>query len=94
MFLNHFIKVFLLLLFTFIQCNAFAQDSVDTEKSLTSKYADKMINPDYKYNKSDNVKESLTTSYINSMRVGKWGASDPDWVNLDFAKTFFPDATT
>ena len=55
MYLNHFIKVFLFLIFTFIQCNAFAQDAVDTEKSLNDEYADKMRNPDYKYNKLDNV---------------------------------------
>ena len=47
---------------------------------------------EYKYNKLDDVKDSLTTEYIDSMRAGKWGASDPDWVNLDLAKTFFPDA--
>ena len=27
------------------------------------------------------------------MRSGKWGASDPAWVNLDLAKEFFPEAT-
>ena len=47
---------------------------------------------EYKYNKLDDVKDSLTTSYIDSMRAGKWGASDPDWVNLDLAKSFFQDA--
>ena len=92
--LNHFIKIFLFLVFTFIQCNAFAQDSVDVdaEKSLNDEYADKMRNPDYEYNKKDNKKESLTTKYINSLRTGKWGASDPDWVNLELAQTFFPEA--
>ena len=94
MFLNHFIKIFLFLVFSFLQCNAFAQDSVDVdaEKTLNDEYADKMRNPDYEYNKKDNKKESLTTKYINSLRTGKWGASDPDWVNLELAQTFFPEA--
>ena len=37
-------------------------------------------------------KESLTNKYINSLREGKWGASDPHWVNLKTAKEFFPNA--
>ncbi len=39
------------------------------------------------------IKKSLTSNYINSLRDGKWGASDPKWVNLDQAKEFFPNAT-
>ena len=87
----------------FIICSSFsfAEDSSDSERSLNDGYRDPITglpsperdkNPEYKYNKLDAVKESLTTSYINSMRAGKWGASDPGWVNLDLAKTFFPDA--
>ena len=38
-------------------------------------------------------KESLTNKYINSLRDGKWGASDPSWVKKDIAKKFFPNAT-
>ena len=37
--------------------------------------------------------ESLTNKYINSLRDGKWGASDPSWVKKDIAKKFFPNAT-
>ena len=37
--------------------------------------------------------ESLTNKYINSLREGKWGASDPSWVKKDKAKRFFPNAT-
>ena len=62
-------------------------------KSLNDEYADKLRNPEYKYNKLDGKDESLTTSYINSLRSGKWGASDPAWVNLELAQEFFPEAT-
>ncbi len=37
--------------------------------------------------------ESLTNKYINSLREGKWGASDPSWVKKDIAKKFFPKVT-
>ena len=37
--------------------------------------------------------ESLTNKYINSLREGKWGASDPSWVKKDIAKKFFPNVT-
>ena len=73
--------------------NSFGQESKDSENKGHAEYADKLRNPDYKYNKLDQKEESLTTSYINSLRSGKWGASDPAWVNLDLAKEFFPEAT-
>ena len=38
-------------------------------------------------------KESLTNKYINSLREGKWGASDPSWVKKNTAKKFFPNIT-
>tara|TARA_B100000686_G_scaffold78896_1_gene85020 strand:- start:2941 stop:5163 length:2223 start_codon:yes stop_codon:yes gene_type:complete len=60
---------------------------------LNDEYAEKMRNPEYNYNKLEGKDESLTTNYINSLRSGKWGASDPAWVNLDLAKDFFPEAT-
>ena len=42
-------------------------------------------------NESIGVKEeSLTNKYINSLREGKWGASDPSWVKKEVAKEFFP----
>ena len=36
---------------------------------------------------------SLTQKYIDSLREGKWGITDPDWVNLDMAKEFFPNTS-
>ena len=45
-------------------------------------------------NESIDVKEeSLTNKYINSLREGKWGASDPSWVKKEVAKEFFPKVT-
>ena len=45
-------------------------------------------------NESIEVKEeSLTNKYINSLREGKWGASDPSWVKKEVAKEFFPKVT-
>ena len=90
--INYYIKILFSLLLFLITFSIYAQDSIESEKSLNSEYADKMRNPDYKYNKLENKNESLTTKYLNSLRAGKWGASDPDWVNLDLAKTFFPKA--
>jgi len=84
------IQFFLFILFLYAS-NVLAQD--DSENMGHAEYADKLRNPDYKYNKLDKKEESLTTSYINSLRSGKWGASDPAWVNLDLAKEFFPEAT-
>ena len=40
-----------------------------------------------------NQEESLTNKYINSLREGKWGASEPSWVKIKQAKEFFPNAT-
>ena len=40
-----------------------------------------------------NQEESLTNKYINSLREGKWGASEPDWVTVKQAKEFFPKVT-
>ena len=40
-----------------------------------------------------NQEESLTNKYINSLREGKWGASEPDWVTVKQAKEFFPNVT-
>ena len=37
--------------------------------------------------------ESLTNKYINSLREGKWGASDPSWVKKNIAKKIFPNVT-
>ena len=85
--------IFFSILLFVITFNAFAQESIDSENKGHAEYADKLRNPDYKYNKLDKKEESLTTSYINSLRSGKWGASDPAWVNLDLAKEFFPEAT-
>ena len=65
MFIKHSIKILLSLLFLFINFSLFAQDSVESEKSLNSEYADKMRSPDYKYNKLENKNESLTTKYLN-----------------------------
>ena len=39
------------------------------------------------------IEKSLTQKYIDSLREGKWGITDPDWVNLALAKSFFPKAT-
>ena len=72
---------------------ASAQDNSNLEDMGHEEYADKLRNPEYKYNKLDKKEESLTTSYINSLRSGKWGASDPPWVNIELAKEFFPKAT-
>ena len=44
-------------------------------------------------NETTVVEESLTNKYINSLREGKWGASDPSWVKIEKAKEFFPKAT-
>ena len=45
-------------------------------------------------NESIGVKEeSLTNKYINSLREGKWGASDPSWVKKEVAMEFFPKVT-
>ena len=74
--------IFFSILLFVITFNAFAQESTDSENKGHAEYADKLRNPDYKYNKLDKKEESLTTSYINSLRSGKWGASDPAWVNL------------
>ena len=92
MFINYSIKILISLLFLFINYSLFAEDLEESDRSLNSEYADKMRNPDYKYNKLENKNESLTTKYLNSLRAGKWGASDPDWVNLELAKSFFPKA--
>ena len=85
--------IFFSILLFVITFNTVAQESTDSENKGHAEYADKLRNPDYKYNKLDKKEESLTTSYINSLRSGKWGASDPSWVNLDLAKEFFPEAT-
>ena len=48
----------------------------------------------YAQNDSKNkVTESLTNKYINSLREGKWGASEPEWVKKEIAKEFFPKVT-
>ena len=39
------------------------------------------------------IEPSLTQKYIDSLREGKWGISDPDWVALDIAKEFFPNSS-
>ncbi len=44
------------------------------------------------YSKEDTNEKSLTQQYIDGLRHGKWGASDPEWVNLEQAKEFFPSA--
>ena len=36
--------------------------------------------------------KSLTQKYIDSLREGKWGITDPDWVNISNAQIFFPSA--
>ena len=87
------LKLSLIIFLNLLNINLFANDSVVESKSLNDEYADKLRNPEYKYNKLDGKDESLTTSYINSLRSGKWGASDPAWVNLELAKEFFPEAT-
>ena len=33
--------------------------------------------------------KSLTQKYIDSLRQGKWGITDPDWVNISNAQFFF-----
>ena len=43
--------------------------------------------------KINKIEKSLTQKYIDSLREGKWGITDPDWVNLALAKSFFPKAT-
>ena len=86
-------QLFFIFIFCFFTSFCFSNDSTNNEKSLNDEYAEKMRNPDYKYNKLEGKDESLTTSYINSLRSGKWGASDPAWVNLDLAKEFFPEAS-
>ena len=87
------LKLSLIIFLNLLNINLFANDSVVESKSLNDEYADKLRNPEYKYNKLDGKDESLTTSYINSLRSGKWGASDPAWVNLELAQEFFPEAT-
>ena len=74
----------------FLNFSVFGQEAQDDE------YADKITNPDYSYTQDEGKEEEeeyLTQKFIDNLRAGKWGASDPDWVNLDLAKTFFPDAT-
>ena len=39
------------------------------------------------------IEPSLTQKYIDSLREGKWGITDPDWVNIDMAKEFFPSTS-
>ena len=87
------LRLSLIIFLNLLNINLFANDSVVESKSLNDEYADKLRNPEYKYNKLDGKDESLTTSYINSLRSGKWGASDPAWVNLELAQEFFPEAT-
>ena len=82
------LKLSLIIFLNLLNINLFANDSVVESKSLNDEYADKLRNPEYKYNKLDGKDESLTTSYINSLRSGKWGASDPAWVNLELAQVF------
>ena len=36
--------------------------------------------------------KSLTQKYIDSLREGKWGITDPDWVNISNAQIFFSSA--
>ena len=60
--------IFFSILLFVITFNAFAQESTDSENKGHAEYADKLRNPDYKYNKLDKKEESLTTSYINSLR--------------------------
>ena len=91
MIINFLNILIVFILFSF--SNAYAEEELKSSGSLNDEYADKLRNPEYKYNKLEKQDESLTTSYINSMRAGKWGASDPAWVNLDLAKEFFPKAT-
>ena len=38
--------------------------------------------------------KSLTQKYIDSLRDGKWGITNPAWVNLKLAKEFFPKVTS
>ncbi|MBH87858.1 MAG: hypothetical protein CMJ12_01715 [Pelagibacterales bacterium] len=92
--IRYIITLFSLLLFL-ISLDTVAKDDAEyvNENKGHAEYTDKLRNPDYKYNKLNKKKESLTTSYINSLRSGKWGASDPEWVNIDLAKEFFPTAT-
>ena len=74
----------------FLNFSVFGQEAQDDE------YADKITNPDYSYTQDEGKEEEeeyLTQKFIDNLRAGKWGASDPDWVNLDLAKTFFPNAT-
>ena len=43
--------------------------------------------------KLNKIEKSLTQKYIDSLKEGKWGITDPYWVNLILAKEFFPNAT-
>tara|TARA_B100001248_G_scaffold261141_1_gene251330 strand:+ start:825 stop:3074 length:2250 start_codon:yes stop_codon:yes gene_type:complete len=42
--------------------------------------------------KSNKIEKSLTQKYIDSLRDGKWGVTDPYWVKISYAKEFFPHA--
>ena len=54
----------------------------------------KSDNNKVKYQKiNKNQTESLTNKYINSLREGKWGATEPVWVKVKQAKEFFPNVT-
>ncbi len=44
-------------------------------------------------NKLQTNEPSLTQKYIDSLREGKWGITDPKWVNLSTAKEFFPNTS-
>ena len=44
-------------------------------------------------NKLQTTEPSLTQKYIDSLREGKWGITDPKWVNLSTAKEFFPNTS-
>ena len=35
------------------------------------------------------MEQSLTQKYIDSLREGKWGITDPDWVKIEMAREFF-----
>ncbi len=64
---------------SFIICNIFLL-------SLSNIYSKEKI-------KINNKNESLTNKYINSLREGKWGATDPSWVSIKNASIFFPNAS-
>ena len=63
----------------FLNFSVFGQEAQDDE------YADKITNPDYSYTQDEGKEEEeeyLTQKFIDNLRAGKWGASDPDWVFL------------